>query len=181
MKKINILMIDDNISLIEMVKEYFSKNENINIVLEAYDGLEEYRAPIQYGKSEMIYQEKDIALLAVGSMVKTAEEVRDALKKEGYSCTLVNARFVKPIDEEKILELSKNHKLLVTMEENVASGGYGEKVRTFVDEKDLKAEVITVAIPDEYVEHGNVDILKREVGIDAVTITEKVKKKYMEL
>ena len=79
------------------------------------------------------------------------------------------------------MELCKDHKLLVTMEENVASGGYGEKVRTFVDEKDLKAEVLTIAIPDEYVEHGNVDILKKEVGIDAVTIMEKVRKIYAEL
>ena len=148
---------------------------------EAYDGLEEYRAPIEYGKSEMIYREKDIALLAVGSMVQTAEEVRNALKEKGYSCTLVNARFVKPIDEENIRELCKNHRLLVTMEENVASGGYGEKVRSFVDENELKAEVLAVAIPDEYVEHGNVDILKKEVGIDAGTVVDRVVKTYVEL
>ena len=109
------------------------------------------------------------------------EGTRNALKENGYSCTLVNARFVKPIDEENILSLCKNHKLLVTMEENVASGGYGEKVRTFVDEKELSAEVLTIAIPDEYVEHGNVDILKKEVGIDAKTITDKVEKIYAEL
>ena len=148
---------------------------------EAYDGLEEYRAPIQYGKSEMIYQEKDIALLAVGSMVQTAEKVRDMLKAKGYSCTLVNARFVKPIDEDNIKELTKEHKLLVTMEENVASGGYGEKVRAFVDEQELDAEVLTVAIPDEYVEHGNVDILKKEVGIDAETVVNRVMAVYAEL
>ena len=91
---------------------------------------------------------------------------------------MVNARFVKPIDEEKIIELSKNHNLLVTMEENVASGGYGEKVRSFVDEKELNAEVLTVAIPDEYVEHGNVDILKKEVGIDAQSVFDKVIEMY---
>ena len=95
-------------------------------------------------------------------------------KEKGYSCTLVNARFVKPIDEENIKELSKEHKLLVTMEENVASGGYGEKVRAFVDEQELDTEVLTVAIPDEYVEHGNVDILKKEVGIDAETIQNRI-------
>ena len=129
----------------------------------------------------MIYQEKEIALLAVGSMVQTAEKVREALKEAGYSCTLVNARFVKPIDEENIRELCKEHKLLVTMEENVASGGYGEKVRGFADDNELGAEILTIAIPDEYVEHGNVDILKREVGIDAVTIADKVMKIYAEL
>ena len=141
---------------------------------EAYDGLEEYREPIQYGKSELIYGEKDIALLAVGSMVKTAEEVRNILKEKGYSCTLVNARFVKPIDEEQIRDLCPQHTLFVTMEENVASGGYGEKVRCFIDEQGLKKDVLSIAIPDEYVEHGNVDLLKQEIGIDAKSIIEKV-------
>ncbi len=147
---------------------------------EAYDGLELFRAPVSYGESEMIYEEEEIALLAVGSMVKTAEEVRESLKEKGYSCTLVNARFVKPIDEKAIRNLSTNHKLLVTMEENVASGGYGEKVREFVDVNELNADVLTIAIPDEYVEHGNVDILKAEVGIDAKTIVQKIVEKYAE-
>ena len=85
------------------------------------------------------------------------------------------------LDEDNIKELTKEHKLLVTMEENVASGGYGEKVRAFVDEQDLDAEVLTVAIPDEYVEHGNVDILKKEVGIDAETVVNRVMAVYAEL
>jgi 1-deoxy-D-xylulose-5-phosphate synthase len=141
---------------------------------EAYDGLELFRAPVKYAKSEVIYEEEDIALLAVGSMVKTAEEVRKALKDKGYSCTLVNARFVKPIDEEEIGRLCPDHRLLVTMEENVASGGYGEKVRRLVDEQELGSRVLTIAIPDEYVEHGNVDVLKQEVGIDPASVTARI-------
>jgi 1-deoxy-D-xylulose-5-phosphate synthase len=141
---------------------------------EAYDGLELFRAPVKYAKSEVIYEEEDIALLAVGSMVKTAEEVRKALKDKGYSCTLVNARFVKPIDEEEIRRLCPDHRLLVTMEENVASGGYGEKVRRLVDEQELGSRVLTIAIPDEYVEHGNVDVLKQEVGIDPASVTARI-------
>lgn len=74
---------------------------------EAYDGLKEFRSPIVYGKSELLYEEEDIAILAVGSMVKTAEQVRRKLKEIGYSCTLVNARFVKPVDTDIITELSK--------------------------------------------------------------------------
>ena len=85
----------------------------------------------------MIAEEKDIALFAVGGMVKEAEKVREMLKEEGYSVTLVNARFVKPVDEEMILKLAENHRLCVTMEENVESGGLGEKVRTVVEEKSL--------------------------------------------
>lgn len=148
---------------------------------EAYDGLKEHRNPIIYGKSELIEEEKDIALFAVGSMVKTAVTVRDLLKEKGISCTLVNARFVKPIDEEMINEISKNHKLIVTMEENVESGGYGEKVRTYVDDIKIEIEVLTICIPDEYVEHGNVDLLKKEVGLDAETIVQKTLKLYEKL
>jgi len=143
---------------------------------EAYDGLQEHRAPMEMGKSEMLFEEKEIALLAVGSMVKTAVAVRDRLKAEGYACTLVNARFVKPIDTQMVDRLVAEHQLLVTLEENVASGGYGEKVREYVDEQALAVKVTAVTIPDEYVEHGNVDLLKKEIGIDEDSIFEKIKK-----
>ena len=141
---------------------------------EAYDGLEEFRQPIVCKKSELIHREKQIALLGVGSMVKTAMEVYEKLKDKGYSCTVVNARFVKPIDEEMVESLCKDHKLLVTMEENVASGGYGEKVLRYLDSRSHQNSLLMITLPDEYVEHGNVDILKREVGIDADSIFEKI-------
>ena len=144
---------------------------------EAYDGLEEYREPIVYGKSEMIYEEKDIALMAVGSMVKTAVEVREKLKEKGYNVTLVNGRFVKPIDTDMIEHLSDNHTLLVTMEENVESGGFGEKVRSYVDERKFTVGVLNVCVPDEYVEHGNVELLRKEIGIDADSIVTKIEKR----
>lgn len=146
---------------------------------EAYDGLKDFRMPIEYGKSESIYEEEDILLLAVGSMVKVAEEVRRQLKERGYSCSLTNARFVKPIDEEAIREAVKEHKLIVTMEENVLSGGFGERVRAFVDELDVPCSVLNIGIPDEYVEHGNVDLLKQEIGMDADSITAKVITRYI--
>ena len=145
---------------------------------EAYDGLKEYRAPIAYGKGEYIYEEEDICLIAVGSMVKVAEQVRKQLKDKGYSCSLINARFVKPIDEELIAKVRSTHKLLVTMEENVASGGFGEKVREFLGRKEMSGALLTVTIPDEYVEHGNVDLLKQEIGIDADSVVKKVITEY---
>ena len=146
---------------------------------EAYDGLKEYRRPIEYGKSEVIYEEEDIALLAVGNMVKIAEQVRKNLKEIGYSCTLVNARFVKPIDTEVLDMLSADHKLLVTMEENVRSGGYGEKVMDYVVEQELPVKLLNISLPDEYVEHGNVALLYEEVGIDAQTVTKRIIEKYI--
>ena len=146
---------------------------------EAYDGLKEYRRPIEYGKSEVIYEEEDIALLAVGNMVEIAEQVRKNLKEIGYSCTLVNARFVKPIDTEVLDMLSADHKLLVTMEENVRSGGYGEKVMDYVVEQELPVKLLNISLPDEYVEHGNVALLYEEVGIDAQTVTKRIIEKYI--
>ncbi|MCI9427167.1 MAG: 1-deoxy-D-xylulose-5-phosphate synthase [Eubacterium sp.] len=140
---------------------------------EAYDGLSEFRAPIAFGKGELLYEESGIALIALGSMVKTAESVREALKKAGYSCTLVNARFAKPFDEELLLNLSKNHTLFVTLEENVACGGFGERVLAFLFRHGI-SKVLNIAIPDDYVEHGNVELLRKEVGLDEDSITERI-------
>lgn len=145
---------------------------------EAYDGLSEFRAPIVLGKSEPLYEEQGIALVAVGSMVKTAEEVRGRLKEAGKDCSLINARFVKPLDEEMIRRLAQTHSVIVAMEENVASGGFGERVRDALSgEAEVasgKTKVLTVTIPDEYVEHGNVEVLKREIGLDADGIMKKI-------
>lgn len=138
---------------------------------EAYDGLKEFRSPISLGKSEWIYRESGIVLFALGSMVKVAEQVREAVKKAGYSCSLINARFAKPFDEQMLQEVVKNHKLIVTMEENVKNGGFGEHITSFYNECGSKIKVWNVAIPDEYVEHGNVAILCKEVGIDSESIT----------
>lgn len=146
---------------------------------EAYDGLQEFRAPVEYGRSEMIYEETDIALLAVGSMVKMAEKVRDVLKETGYSCTLVNVRFVKPIDEELLEDLAKNHRLAVTMEENVRNGGFGDHVLEYVSDRELPLQVLNVALPDEYVEHGNVDLLYKEVGLDPELIAKRIITDYI--
>ena len=141
---------------------------------EAYDGLEEYRAPIEYGKSEWIYKESEIVLFALGSMVKIAEAVRETLKEKGYACSIINARFAKPLDETILREVTKNHKLIVTMEENVIHGGMGEHVTAFYNQnKESISHVLNIAIPDEYVEHGNVDILRKEVGIDAESIVKR--------
>ena len=114
-------------------------------------------------------------------MVKTAAEVKAALNAEGHKCSVINARFVKPIDLEAVTWAAENHKLVVTMEENVASGGYGEKVRDAMSSLKTETKLLTVAIPDEYVEHGNVDLLKQELGISAERITERIKKEIRNL
>lgn len=140
----------------------------------AYEGFHEYREPILFGKSEMIYEEDNIALLCVGNMFETGANVYENLHAMGYHCSLVNARFVKPIDEELLTELSTKHKLIVTIEENVRAGGYGEKVQEFVSDHRLPLHTLTIAIPDEYVEHGNVNVLRKEVKMDTDAITERI-------
>ena len=142
---------------------------------EAYDGLQEYRKPIEYGKAEWIYEEDEIVILAVGSMVKTGLQVYNKLKEEGYKCSLCNARFVKPIDTEMVDKVCK-YKIIVTLEENVLSGGFGEKVCDYMKENNYTSTLIKVGIPDEYVEHGNVDQLRKDIHIDAESIIEKIKK-----
>ena len=140
----------------------------------AYDGLKEFRAPIECGKAEWIYREKEIALFAVGSMVKEAEKVRNTLKEAGYSVSLINARFVKPIDEAAVLEACEDHELIVTMEENVACGGYGEKVLECMNNNRCANKYLNISIPDAYVEHGNVELLKKEIGIDADSVVSRI-------
>ena len=141
----------------------------------AYRGLKEFMQPISYGKGEMLYEEEDIALLAVGSMVSTGEHVREKLKEEGYSCTLANARFVKPFDKELVERLAKNHRLVVTMEENVLQGGFGLPVTAYIHEHYPQVKVLNIALPDAYVEHGNVSVLREGLGIDSDSIIRKLK------
>ena len=145
----------------------------------AYEGLSAFRTPIVYGKSEILYEEEDIAVIFVGHMAELAVQVRDRLKELGYHCSLINARFVKPLDTEMLEALTKDHRLFVTIEENVLSGGFGEQVLHYVSRAKLDVGVRCIGIPDDYVEHGNVDLLRREVGLDAETIVKQIIADYV--
>lgn len=113
-------------------------------------------------------------MFAVGSMVKTAEGVQKLLHEKGYKASIINARFIKPIDEEAVLSACEDHEMIVTMEENVQSGGFGEKVLDCLNDHEKRIKCVMAAIPDAYVEHGNVELLKKEIGLDAESITEKI-------
>ncbi len=132
----------------------------------AFDGFREYRAPIEYGKSEPVYEEEDIAIISVGHMFEQAVQVRKHLKEIGYNCTLINARFVKPVDEEMLRKLTVEHRLIVTLEENIRRGGFGEFVTAYLAGLETDAEVLNLALPDDYIEHGSVDLLRSEVMLD---------------
>ena len=146
---------------------------------DAYEGFEEFRSKIVYGKSEVIYDEEDIAILCVGHMFEEAVKARKLLKEAGYGCSLINARFVKPIDEEMVEKAASEHKLLVTIEENIKIGGYGERVAQLVSDKHLDVKVLTLALPDNYIEHGSVDVLRREVSMNAESMAKQIIAEYI--
>jgi len=146
---------------------------------EAYSGLSEFDKPIEYGKSELIYSGSDVAIIAVGNMVKTAEEAVEKLRAEGRNITLVNARFISPIDKEMIDQLAKNHRLLVTLEENVKSGGFGQKVADYLLETCQQVRFINIAAPDMFIEHGAVNELIKLLGLDSDSIVQKIKKEML--
>ena len=141
--------------------------------------LEEFRADIVAGEAEWIYREEEIALFAVGSMVSVADEVRRKLEEKGHKASLINARFVSPIDKETVREALRFHKLIVTLEENVRSGGFGEKILDIVNNEKLLypgigTKCLIISLPDEFIEHGDCRILKEKAGIDADSVTEKI-------
>ena len=141
---------------------------------EAYDGLQEHRDPVCMGKAEVIAREGGIALLAVGSMVKIAQEARRILKERGCRVTLVNMRFVKPLDTGLLDQLAEDHSLFVTLEENVKSGGFGEAVLAAAARRKKKwPPVQVIAIEDQFVPQGSIPELLRRLGMDAEAVADR--------
>lgn len=141
---------------------------------EAYIGLEDYRAPIEMGKAEILEKGKEIAILAVGNMVRTAVQVTENLRNCGYEPTLINMRFVKPLDMDLLEILREDHSLIVTMEENVKSGGFGEQVMTYYGSRLHSPAVRIVAIEDQFVPHGSVEDLMHQQQMDSASVTERI-------
>lgn len=139
-----------------------------------YDGLQEFQEPIVCGKSEVIAKEQGIAIFGFGHMMETAEQVWKSLKEQGYSCSLINSRFVKPIDTAVLDEMAEGHKLFVTIEEATISGGYGANVMKYVSEQNSAVKVLNLGVPDIFVEHGNISQLRKLIGLDSESIVEKI-------
>ena len=139
-----------------------------------YDELKEYEAPIELGKAEIICKEKDILLLAFGSMNKVAHMVWQILKDNGYNATFVNLRFAAPIDFDTIGELINDHSILVTMEENVYSGGIGQAVSAWLKENKYDIDNVNISLPDKFIEHGKREFLLEKYGLDAESVYETI-------
>ncbi|MCD7738853.1 MAG: 1-deoxy-D-xylulose-5-phosphate synthase [Lachnospiraceae bacterium] len=136
----------------------------------ACQDFEEFQEPILMGKCEVLHQGSRVVIFSVGSMVEEAMEVREILKEQGLDITVVNGRFIKPIDERAVLIQAAHHELLVTMEDNVLTGGYGAAVGACLLQHGVCVPLYSVGIPDRFIEHGSIKELKQMLGIDAESV-----------
>lgn len=140
----------------------------------AWKGLKNIQEPFVTGKSEILSEGKEVAILAVGSMVETADLAMEQLRERGVEPTLVNVRFVKPMDKELIVRLALHHRLVVTLEENVITGGFGQQVSGLLAEQQIDCDCLNIALPDDFVEHGTVAQLHESLGMDYVSVAERI-------
>lgn len=127
---------------------------------------------IQIGKSHQLKRGTDVEIWSVGTMAKIVLEAADILKSNGISASVINAEFIKPLDKEKLEKSVSKYPLIVTVEDNMVSGGFGESVKEYLKGNDLK--VINVGWPDSFIEHGTADELYKKHGMDAKSIAERI-------
>lgn len=131
--------------------------------------------PIENGKAEILKKGKDFSLIALGSMVSPSQEAVEILEKEGLQGTLINARFIKPLDKDLFKEIAKKTKFIFTIEEGVLDGGFGSAVAEI-----LEVPVIKLGLPDEFIAHGKRDLLLGKYGLTLRQIADKIKSKVWE-
>lgn len=137
--------------------------------------LKEGFANIEIGKSETIKEGNDIAILALGSMVEYAVIAAEKLEEDGIHAEVVNMRFAKPLDEEKLNDVAKRFSKVITLEENSIVGGFGSGVAEYFIDNNLKNDILRIGLPDNFVDHGTQEELHKIVGLDPDSIASKVK------
>lgn len=140
----------------------------------AWDGLSGHRHEIHTGQAEVIRLGSGVAILAVGSMVQTAMEAAGYLEAGGVCPTVVNMRFIKPIDTDLLDSLLKSHTYFVTMEENVLCGGFGERAEDYLCRRSRQIRVDKIGIRDSFISQGTPAQLKRELGMDARSVSGQI-------
>lgn len=140
---------------------------------EAFENLPAGDFPI--GKGMILREGTDATILALGSLAATALEAHEMLLREGFSVRVVNARFVRPLDEELVLDSLRQSPFLFTLEEHVQTGGFGSKVLEFLERKEIQNACVTrFALPDEFIEHGAQDSLLDQYGLSPAKVTAKI-------
>ena len=137
----------------------------------------EQPALLPVGQGEWLRQGGEVVFCAVGAMVQAALKAADILKTNGISAGVVNARFIKPIDEELLCKIAKQARYIVTMEENCLMGGFGSAVMETLNSAGLAApRILRIGLPDRFIEQGSREELLECLGLDPVSIAEKVRK-----
>ena len=142
----------------------------------AYYEMKQQQAPMEYGKGEIVHQGSQVALVCVGKMMETGYEAMVSLAQQNMDITLVNPRFVKPMDETLIANLAKEHHTIITLEDNVLQGGFGQMVSAYLKGADSECRVENLAIKDTFVEHGTIEELTQMLGIDKQAVVDLVSK-----
>ncbi len=134
-------------------------------------------APIELGKAEVVREgNNDITIFAIGKMVSRAEEVADKLEEDNIYASVVNVRFLKPIDEETIIKYLKNSNKAISIEDGSVIDGLGAKIESIIYENGIDIEFEKIAYPDEFIKHGSVDEIEKKYGLDVGSIVECLKK-----
>jgi len=130
---------------------------------------------LPWGRGEVLAVGDDLLIVAVGSMVYPALTVHRILKDEGITSTIINARFVKPLDEELIVDAVQKHPCFVTMEENVLAGGFGSAVLELLFKNGItNLKGLAIGLPDSFVTHGAIDVLKDHLGLTPEKMAERI-------
>jgi 1-deoxy-D-xylulose-5-phosphate synthase len=134
------------------------------------------------GKGEVLRDGTDLAILAIGSTVYPALKAAEEMANDGIECTVVNARFAKPLDANLILEVAQKTRRLITIEENALTGGFGNAVLQLLAASNLnQVKVECIGLPDRFIEHGNPDLFRAKFDLDSAGIIRRLKKAFPEL
>lgn len=144
----------------------------------AYTGLEDFKAPIEKGRTEVIYPSGEVLLLAYGSMVSTAVQVREILSESGITCGLTNARFAKPLDYDYLSGLDNS--MIVTLEEGTLVGGFGMQTESFLRDNGFSGKILKFGVPDRFIPHGSREDILESIGLSAGSIAKKIQEALLE-
>lgn len=139
--------------------------------------IDENLKTIPVGQSEIIKKGKDTAVFAIGTTVFPALQASEILEKERISCTIVNSRFIKPLDKNTILNIASQYNNIFTVEENVLMGGFGSAICELISNTAINTKIYPIGIPDEFLPHGSQQILRKIYGIDSYEIANFIKSK----
>ncbi|MGL4914269.1 MAG: 1-deoxy-D-xylulose-5-phosphate synthase [Romboutsia sp.] len=162
------LMMDLSLTMDSPVAIRYPRGNSYYLETGVYDS-------IKIGSYEIVSQGEDILILSIGTMVKHALEAKKILLDNNINPTIVNARFLKPIDESLLKDLFSKHKQIVTIEDNIVTGGFGSRINKFIIDNNLKLNIANIALPEDFVPHGNADEIYENVGLSPSKIAQTIK------